>query len=274
MSDIWDNVFQGLVPDLQYAIEEARSGQFLEVCQSPIEEAFAQAEAQLARDDAPALVLSEAGWHPGVIGIVAARVTETYGRPAALITIDGEYARGSARSFGGVRLHEALERCGALLETHGGHAKAAGFTLKADRVARFREAFLEAVIAQGEQPPPVRDVDAELPIDAITGPLAAEIESLRPFGTGNEEPLFCAFGVRVAGRPRRVGNDESHLTFYAASDRTSVRAVAFNQAAQAGLLSERVDLAFVLRRRAGPEPVELHIREIAAAAPSTPTPGV
>lgn len=223
------------------------------------EEAFAQAEG--GAPDAPALVLSGEGWHPGVIGIVAARVAETYERPAALIAIDGDEARGSARSFSGVRLHEALDRCAEHLLSHGGHAKAAGFTLDPERIDSFRAAFLEAVAAQGSPSAAPREVDAELPLDAVSSPLAAEIETLRPFGTGNSEPVFCAFGLHAAGRVRRTGPDERHLAFHAATDRSSVRAVAFGRAGDESLLAGRFDLAFALRRRQGAEP-ELHVREI------------
>ncbi|MHC4971236.1 MAG: single-stranded-DNA-specific exonuclease RecJ [Planctomycetota bacterium] len=225
------------------------------------EEAFAQAE-RGAPDD-PALVLSGDGWHPGVIGIVAARVAETYEKPAALIAIDGDEARGSARSFSAIRLHEALDRCTSHLISHGGHANAAGFTLDPARIDSFRAAFLEAVAAQEYQPAAPREVDAELPLDAVSAPLAMEIETLRPFGTGNAEPVFCAFDVQAAGPPRRTGPGERHLVFHAATDRSSVRAIAFGRAGDESLLEGRFDLAFVLRRRPGAEP-ELHVREIVA----------
>lgn len=229
-----------------------------------------QAEAALARAarvvqerDAPALVLGDAAWHPGVIGIVAARVAETFHRPVALVAIEGGEGRGSARSFGGVRLHEALDRCADHLLTHGGHAFAAGFTMRADRLDAFREAFEAAVRGQAADGPGPLEVDAELPLEAIHAPLAQEIELLRPFGAGNREPLFCAYGLRAAGRPRRTGADSGHLVFYAATDRTSVRAVAFGQADREPLLAGRFDLAFVLRTVAdGPEPVEIHVRDI------------
>ncbi len=214
--------------------------------------------------DVAAYVLGGEGWHAGIIGIVAARITETYRRPAAILSVEGGEARGSARCFGRVRLHEALAECSDLLTSHGGHAKAAGFTMQADRVDAFRTAFQDAVRAQGANEQGPREVDAELPIDAISAPLAAEIESLRPFGSANPEPLFCAYGVRAAGRTRRTGNQSRHLSFFAASRRASVRAIAYNQADHEELLQEPFDIAFVLRRpRMGREKVELHVREIA-----------
>jgi single-stranded-DNA-specific exonuclease len=226
------------------------------------EEALLLAEREMARNP-PALVLAGEGWHPGVIGIVAARVAETFDRPAALVAIENGQGRGSARSFGETRLHEALDRCGAHLLTHGGHAKAAGFTLRAEEVGAFRDAFLKAVAAQGGAAAGPKLVDAELPIDALTGPLAREITMLEPFGAGNEDPVFCAFDVRAAGEPRRTGPGENQLVFYAATDRSSVRATAPSGLFPEEALVGRFDIAFHVRRRGGlGEPCEIRIREL------------
>jgi len=229
------------------------------------EEAYAQAESQLADADIPAIVLAQEEWHPGVIGIVAARVAERFGRPAALIALDGAEGKGSARSHGAVRLHEALAACAPHLITHGGHALAAGFTIAPAHVDAFRSSFVEAIRGQAGTAPRARTVDAELPVDAIHRSLVAEIGLLQPFGCANEEPIFCARRVRAAGRVRRVGSDQEHLVFYAAGERRSWRAVAFKQADEAELLKEPFDMAFCLRPRDDAEGVELHVREIRRA---------
>ncbi|MHC4960041.1 MAG: single-stranded-DNA-specific exonuclease RecJ [Planctomycetota bacterium] len=231
------------------------------------EDAFTRARALIEETDPAAVVLGDASWHPGVIGIVAARVAETFHRPAAMISIEGDEARGSARSFGKVKLHEMLDQCSEHLKTHGGHAAAAGFTLDAKNLDAFAEAFAQAVARAIPSEPAPREVDAELPLEAITGPLAAELELLRPFGSGNHEPVFCAYGLRRAGRSRRTGNEERHLNFYAASAGAAFPAVAFNQGDSEGKLESPFDLAFVVRRRQGPEPVELVVRDIVPARP-------
>jgi single-stranded-DNA-specific exonuclease len=232
-------------------IERTHSGQ-----------AFAEAERLVAAGTPAALVLASAEWHPGVIGIVAARVAETFRRPAALICIEGESARGSARSFGGVRLHEALEACSEHLLTHGGHAFAAGFTMRAGRIDDFRGAFVRAVGAQAPGAAGPALVDAELPLEAITPSLVSEIASLAPFGTDNPEPVFHARGLSLAGRPQRMGAEERHLAFHARSGRACYRAVAFHRAGEEDSLRGRFDLSFTLRPREGPEAAELHVREI------------
>lgn len=230
------------------------------------EDAYARAETQVADNDAPAIVLADRDWHPGVIGIVAARVAERFGRPAALIAFDGDEGKGSARSHGEVRLHEALAACSSHLRTHGGHALAAGFTILPESIDEFRSSFVEAIRSQDQSGRKARPVDAELPLDAIHRSLAAEIGRLQPFGCANEEPLFCARNGRVAGRVRRVGPDEQHLVFYVAGERSSWRAVAFKQADRAHLLKEPFDIAFCLRQRDDSEGVELHVREIQPSA--------
>ena len=227
-------------------------------------DARVRAEKQVAESDRSSVVLADSGWHPGVIGIVAARTTEAFDRPAALISIEGDRARGSARSFGHVQLHQALAACDDLLLTHGGHAAAAGFTLESSKIEAFAEAFDAAVRDQGDAADQPREVDAELPLDAVSAALAAELELLAPFGNGNREPVFCAFGVKTAGKIRRVGAQESHLSFYAASERSSVRAIGFNQAGKHDLLAGRFDLSFVVRRRDGQDPVEIVVRDIVA----------
>jgi len=231
------------------------------------EQARQRAE-QMTEDhaDVAAIVLSDLAWHPGVIGIVAARVAETFHRPAAMIAADGDEARGSARAWGHVRLHEALEACSEHLLTHGGHAAAAGFTLRTENIDAFSTAFCRAVEDQGPEPAAPRKVDAELPIEAISLPLAKELALLQPFGMGNPEPVFCAYGLTAAGRSRRSAN-ERHLTFYAATDRASVRAVAFNQAEDGPLLEQPFDISFQVRQREGPEPVEIVVKQIVATDP-------
>src|SRR5207244_11879573 len=100
-----------------------------ELDQRILDEALELAEATLAPEDL-ALVLAADGWHPGVIGIVASRLVERYGRPAFLIGWDGDSGRGSGRSIAGFDLHRALHRVGSHLEKYGGHHMAAGFTIR------------------------------------------------------------------------------------------------------------------------------------------------
>ena len=190
--------------------------------------------------DAPALVLASPKWHGGVVGIVAGRLTEQFGRPTLMITMprdgaEGEHARlavGSGRSIRGVALHEALKACGDLLVGHGGHAAAAGFRLLPEMVPLFRERFCAHVAGcfPGGVPRPELVLDAEAPLSAMTTGLLADLDRLEPYGAENRKPLFLAGDLRVVGEPKRVGKDARHLSFRVKQGSTTLKAIAWGMA--------------------------------------------
>jgi len=146
------------------------------------------------------MVIDGEGWHRGVIGITATRVVERYGRPAIVISRDGEEAHGSGRSISVFHLLNALESCPTLFTRYGGHAHAVGFSLPSSRVAEFRasvEAYARARLKVDDFEP-VLNVDAELALDSITPELFAALQKLEPFGAGNHEPVFCARAARLS----------------------------------------------------------------------------
>jgi single-stranded-DNA-specific exonuclease len=166
--------------------------------------------------DRPALVLAQGGWHAGLIGIVAGRLSDIYGRPSLMIALHGEdkLAVGSGRSIPGFQLHQALEACATHLVAHGGHAAAAGFKLRPTSVPLFHERFV-AVAAEHftEGPPTPRLViDAEIPLSLLTLNLVDAMSQLEPYGAANPQPLLLAGDLQVVGEPRRVGEDR-HLSF-------------------------------------------------------------
>jgi len=153
--------------------------------------------------DAQGIVLYSDKWHPGVVGIVAGRVSRKYNRPCVVLGNDGALAKGSGRSVPGVNLVEVLADCAAELETWGGHPMAVGVGLDKQRLPAFREKFARAVRENAG-----RDIaEAELPIAAwitpedIAEPLMDELDALHPFGQGNPEPLFGLRGVQFAQAP-------------------------------------------------------------------------
>jgi single-stranded-DNA-specific exonuclease len=198
------------------------------------QEAKALVEAQdLA--GSPALVLEGPGWHAGLIGIVAGRLADTFARPVLLLASragDGEIAQGSGRSVHGFRLHEALQACGDLLLSHGGHATAAGFKLTRDNLPAFRERFCSVAARHFEDAPPTPtlEIDAEVPLSALTPGLADSLVRLDPFGAGNPQPLFLAGDLQVVGEPRRVGGGERHLSFRVRQHGAEMKAIAFGMA--------------------------------------------
>ncbi len=187
-----------------------------------------EAEARLReRFDAqrdPAVVLWSEDWHPGVIGIVASRVADRVGRPAVIVSLDGDLARGSARSSEGVNLIRVLDACAPLLERYGGHREAAGFDLRRDRLEEFRALFLSKVgelaaaadgvadgVAGPDGPTPSTDlsIHLEVTLEEAEDPIGRWMRHLEPFGYENPRPVLLARAVRFEG-PRRVG-DGSHL---------------------------------------------------------------
>jgi len=158
------------------------------------------------------LVLAAAGWHPGVIGIVASRLMDMFYRPVLLVALDGEKGRGSGRSVPGFHLYRALEQCRDYLLDFGGHAGAAGFSLPADQVEPFREAINACAerMMPGETPVPVLDIDALVSLRDISPRLIAELAMLAPFGHGNPDPLLACHGVSVLSC-REVGREGNHL---------------------------------------------------------------
>jgi single-stranded-DNA-specific exonuclease len=211
-----------------------------------LEEALAQVEraGDPARD--AGLVLSGDGWHPGVVGIVASRVVERYGRPAFLIAFEGDVGKGSGRSISRFDLHAALLACGDLLERYGGHQMAAGLTIRRSRLDEFRARFAE--IARGtlgaEDLGPEQRVDLELRLEEATGELERMCRYLEPCGAGNASPVFGVRGVRFTGRSR-VGN--GHLKGTLDDGATRLAAIGFQWADRVPWLGDGpVDAAFRL----------------------------
>jgi single-stranded-DNA-specific exonuclease len=185
--------------------------------------------------DLPALVIAGRGWHAGVIGIVAGRLAEEYHRPVVLISLDElgvKPGAGSGRSITGFNLHAALTACGKHLVCHGGHEAAAGLTIDEASIDAFRIDFCahaEQMIAQDERVAELF-VDAETPLAALTHQTVRQIESLAPFGHGNERPMLCTTDVRLAEPPRRIGKTGHHLSLRLEQHGVALRAVAFGGA--------------------------------------------
>jgi single-stranded-DNA-specific exonuclease len=142
------------------------------------------------------------GWHPGVIGIVAARLKERYERPACVVALAEGIGRGSGRSVPGVALGPAViaARQAGLLVSGGGHAMAAGFTVAADQVEALRDFLAERLGdgRDGERPVPELAIDGALSAAGAVGGLIDHLDALAPFGAANPEPRFAFPGLQVA----------------------------------------------------------------------------
>ena len=172
------------------------------------------AEAQVSEHGpAAAYVLAAEGWHPGVIGIVAARIAERHHRPAVLIALDGDEGTGSGRSIPAFDLLAGLTASARHLERYGGHRAAAGLTIARDAVDGFRESFAAhaaEVLAPDDLVPQLR-IDAVVGGDVLTLALAEELERLAPFGHGNPPVSLLVPAAHLAD-PRAIGEGR-HVAF-------------------------------------------------------------
>lgn len=234
-----------------------------------LEEALAQVEQAGDPERDAGLVLAGDGWHPGVVGIVASRVVERYGRPAFLIAFDGDIGKGSGRSISRFDLHSALLACADLLERYGGHQMAAGLTIRRDRLEEFRGRFAE--IAREALGPddlgPEQRVDLELGLHETTRELERMCRHLEPCGAGNASPVFGVRGVRFIGRSR-VGN--GHLKGTLDDGTTRLAAIGFQWADRVPWLGDGpVDAAFRLESNEWNGHSTLQAR-LCALSPHTP----
>jgi len=177
----------------------------------------AEAMAQLYRNPSlkgrHSIVLAHKSWHPGILGLVASRITETYGLPSVLLQIQNDNtARGSARSVEGVDIGAALENCQALLHTVGGHAQAAGLSLAQSKLPAFRQALDKAVANHTETAAGSGNlvVDRHLSLGELNRQLWSQLQRLEPTGKGNPEFLGLSTNLTVENW-RKMGRGDSTI---------------------------------------------------------------
>jgi single-stranded-DNA-specific exonuclease len=215
--------------------------------QEILEQAAEDIERTLDPERDFSLVVAREGWHPGVIGIVASRIVERYGRPAILLALEGEQAKGSGRSISRFNLHEALQRCADHLTRFGGHRMAAGLTLRREDLPSFREAFnacaRESLTA--DDLVPTQHVDMVVELRDLDFALEKLLRHLEPCGAGNPTPVFGVAGA-VARNAQTVG--DNHLKFTLDDSTSKLSAIGFDWADRVGedWLENRVDVAFRL----------------------------
>ncbi|MEI7819914.1 MAG: single-stranded-DNA-specific exonuclease RecJ [Verrucomicrobiota bacterium] len=222
-----------------------------------------------------AIVVGDAGWHPGVVGIVASRLLRRYHRPTFVIGFDAMgIGKGSGRSIEGFSLVAALARCAPLLEKFGGHEMAAGVTMRQENFAAFRETFAQAareMIAPENLQRALR-LDAELRLAEVNLNLLDEHDALQPFGTANHQPVFFTRGVTLSGEPRMMKDKHWSFNFRHAraeggAIRAQCRGVWWN-AAEEILPPLPWDIAYTVSRNEwnGRVDAQLELRGVRAAA--------
>lgn len=177
-------------------------------------------------------VVFSPGWHKGVVGIVASRLTEKYYRPTIVLTESNGYVTGSARSVKDYDVYQAIEACSDLLEQFGGHKYAAGLSMKRENLEAFCERF-EKVVAQSIAPhllTPEIEIDAEIELSEITPRFYRIIKQFAPFGPGNMAPVFLTRNVKDNGNARQVGSAHLKLEIRERNPLFTFGAIAFGHA--------------------------------------------
>lgn len=193
------------------------------------------------------LIFSGENWHGGVIGIVAARLVNAYGKPCMVITDDGKEAKGSARSIDGFSLYDAVSSGSELLEHYGGHVLAAGFGMKSENLEKFKTAMLEYAKTV-DMPFAQNIIDCRLRLEVIDADILPLISSLEPFGQGNPQPTFGLFGVEITNI-QPIGGGK-HLRLSVKKNTGTVSAVFFGETISdfPYQVGDKVDLAVRLER--------------------------
>ena len=170
-------------------------------------------------DDTVGIVVASDKWNEkaqGVVGIVASRLKEIYYKPAVVLAIDGDEATGSGRCIDGMNLADSFVACTELLVKHGGHAAAAGLTLKTKNIPKFREAFNNFACEHltEEALLPKLDLEFETRLSLLTLETLKELEQFEPFGKDNPAPFFGTRRVKVNGVPTQMGKEKNHLRMF------------------------------------------------------------
>ncbi len=231
--------------------------------ESIIESAAAEIEVSFAPDRSFGLVASRRGWHIGTIGIVAARLSGRFKRPAVVIAVDeGGLGRASCRSVDSVNLVRVLDQCADLLENYGGHSMAAGFSILESRIDEFRTRFNAACARRICDADMVVShvVDAWVSLDDADHKLIDEVESLRPLGLGNQTPIWGAHGVRLLGPPKLVGGNHLKMTLVCGG--TQVDAIGFGMAGRK-IGKEEMDVIFQVQQNTymGKNSIQLSVKD-------------
>lgn len=223
-------------------------------------------ETDVDLDNEKVIVAAGEGWHHGIIGIVASKITERYYRPSILISIDNGTGKGSGRSIEGFNLYKALVSCEGFLDKYGGHELAAGITLKAENLPLFRRAINEYAnkVIKEEDLIPKINVDALIKPEDLCLENAEELEMLAPFGAGNPGPVLAQYDLKIDSS-RTVGEGK-HLKLRLRSGTASIDAIGFNMGDSAEVIehSDSLNAAFSLEINCwnNSRKVQLNLRDV------------
>jgi single-stranded-DNA-specific exonuclease len=213
------------------------------------------------------LVLSNEKWHIGVVGIVASRLVDKFNFPTFIMSEDGEFSKGSARSINGFNIFEAMSRHSGLFEKYGGHEMAAGFTIRTDRIDELRKSMNDEVIqVMGkDRLLPELHVDYKLTPEDINVDTVRKLKLMEPFGAGNSSPVYVYRGLSILSS-KAVGNELKHLQLMVNDGVNEIKCIAFNMGSMQKVLSigKKIDIICSVENNVwnNYESVQLNIKDI------------
>lgn len=215
------------------------------------------------------LVLGHDEFHAGVVGIVAARISRRYNKPAVLVATRDGMGRGSGRSIPGFHLYNALNECSGLMHRFGGHALAAGLEITRENLGLLRRAVNEIAdkhVVKADYATPTLNIDAEVALNELEPEGVTRLGQMEPFGEGNPEPLFATTEVEVAAPPKVVGRGTGHLSILLKQDGPALRGIGFGMGEKVSQLKrgDKVRIAYTpkISTFRGPAEVELELKDI------------
>ena len=211
------------------------------------------------------VVVTGNGWHHGVIGIVASKISELYFKPCILLSFDENIGKGSGRSIPGFDLHDALIHCSDTLDKFGGHAMAVGVTVEKDKLESFRKAFEKYAIDKNiKDIAPIINIDAEFNLSEVKKEYVESLKMLEPFGEGNKMPLFAFKNLKI--NSIRSLSEGKHIKLTLQDNNNMINAIGFNMGELADELriGDRVDVVGVLEINTfnGVESIQINLKDI------------
>ncbi|RKY43233.1 MAG: single-stranded-DNA-specific exonuclease RecJ [Candidatus Makaraimicrobium thalassicum] len=234
-----------------------------------LKQVLGRVEKEVDLENEKVIVLADESWHPGVIGIVASRLTEQYRKPAILIALKDGRGRGSGRGVDGFNLFEAINKASSHLIDFGGHEQACGLKIRKEDIGRFRESLNEVAgdyFVKEETALPELKIDLCLPFSHIETRLINELGILMPHGPGNSEPVFSSRGLKVKNTPRNIGRNG--FKFLASCGNLTCEAVTFKKNdVRRPAPGDVIDLAYTpsINSWDGLDSIQLNIRDLQIA---------
>ena len=215
-----------------------------------------------------AIVLGHKNWHAGVIGIVAARIKETFARPAIIMSLDDIECKGSCRSIGGFDMVDALRECKEFLTGFGGHPIAAGLSMNSGDFNSFKKKFIQVAndkISTDDLIPTIY-VDSILNLEELNSRMIKFLNAMEPYGPGNMRPVFVTNNLSIDGIPKLLGRDQNTLKFSVKQNKTPFESIGFNMAEHYEKLIQNapIDIAYVVGENYwnGQRTIQLELKDI------------